>query len=91
MYHVNTPVGDELKWLLNEGGGCTFESCDISLGNTPTSHAVISLAPVICACSDFSVPFCHERAYAITANGVCLHLLAPPLALCCFVSASCLT
>ena len=40
-------MGDELKWILKEGGGCIFESCDISLKNTPTSHAV-SLALVIC-------------------------------------------
>ena len=35
--------------------------------------------------------FCHALAYAITANGVCLHLLVPPLARCCFFSvlASC--
>ena len=41
LYHnlKNTPMGDELKWLLKEGGGHTFESCDISLENTPTSHA----------------------------------------------------
>ena len=32
-----TPMGDELKWLHKEGGGCIFESCDI----LPTSHAVI--------------------------------------------------
>ena len=42
----NTPMGDELKWLLNEGVGCIFESCDISHENMPTSHAV-SLALVI--------------------------------------------
>ena len=28
-------------------------------------------------------------AYAITASGVCLHLLVPPLAQCCFFGASC--
>ena len=27
----------------------------------------------------------------VTANGVCLHLLVPPLAQCCFFHASCLT
>ena len=31
----------------------------------------------------------HLLAYAITANGVCLHLLVPPFAQCCFFSASC--
>ena len=39
-------MGDELKWLLKEGGGHIFESCDISLENIPTSHAV-SLVLVI--------------------------------------------
>ena len=34
------PMGNELKWLLKEGGGCIFESCDISLENMPTSHTV---------------------------------------------------
>ena len=44
---------DELKWLLK--GGHIFESCDISLENTATSHTV-SLAVVICACSDYTMP-----------------------------------
>ena len=48
-------MGDEPKWLLKEGGGCIFESCDISLENTPTSHAV-SLVLVICTCSDSALP-----------------------------------
>ena len=48
-------MGDELKWLLKEGGGRIFESCDISLENMPTSHAV-SLACVICTCSDSAMP-----------------------------------
>ena len=25
----NTPMGDELKWLLTEGGGHIFESCEL--------------------------------------------------------------
>ena len=48
-------MGDELKWLLKEGGGRIFESCDISLENTPTSH-VVSLALAMCACSDSAMP-----------------------------------
>ena len=28
-------MGDELKWLLKEGGGHVFESCDISLEIRP--------------------------------------------------------
>ena len=34
------PMDDELKWLLNKGGEYIFESCDINLENTPTSHPV---------------------------------------------------
>ena len=37
-------MGDELKWLLKEGDGCIFKSCDIALENMPTSHGV-GLAP----------------------------------------------
>ena len=67
------PMSDKLKWVLKEGGGCIFESCDISLENKPTSHAV-SVALVICACSDSAMPFCHALAYAITAMVPCLLL-----------------
>ena len=49
------PTGDELKWLLKEGGGHIFQNCDISLENLPTSHAVC-LALVVCACSDSEMP-----------------------------------
>ena len=36
----------ELKWLLNKGGGCIFEGCDIFLSQTyllvaPTGHQVL--------------------------------------------------
>ena len=41
-------------------------------------------------CLRFCNAFCHALAYAITANGVCLHFLVPPLAQCCFFRASCL-
>ena len=44
-----------------------------------TSHAV-SLALDICTCSDSAMPLLSWLAYAITANGVCLHMLVPPLA-----------
>ena len=49
-------MGDELtcKRLLKEEGGRIFESCDASL-NRPISHPV-SLALVICACSDSAMP-----------------------------------
>ena len=46
-------MGNELGWLLKEGGGCIFESCDIS--NTPPSH-VVSLALVLYVCL-----FCHVQ------------------------------
>ena len=73
-------MGNELKWLSKEGGGgSTFESCDISLENTPTSHAV-SLALAMYECSDSAMPLFHALAYAITVNGVCLHLLVAPFA-----------
>ena len=78
-------MGDELKRLLKEGGHI-FKNCDISLENAHTSHAV-SLALVICACSDSAMPLCYKLAYATTANGVCLHLLVPPLAQYCFLGA----
>ena len=61
----NTPMGDELKELFKEGGGCIFESCDISLINTPTSHAV-SLPIFMYACSDSAMLlFCSTIAYEI--------------------------
>ena len=41
-------------------------------------------------CVRFCNTFCHALAYAITANVVCLHSLAPPPAQCCFFRASCL-
>ena len=54
-------MGNEHKWLLKEGGRRIFENCDISLKNTPTSHAVslalvmfacMSLLPWICVCNN---------------------------------------
>ena len=62
-------MGDELKWLLKEGDGRIFESCDISLENTPISHAVSLFAHVVI----LLCLFCHALAYAITAMvHVCL-------------------
>ena len=61
----------ELKWLLKKGGGRIFESCDISLENTPTSHAV-SLALVICACSDSSMTLLSCACLRNNSNGACL-------------------
>ena len=34
------PLGDEPKWLLKMGGGCIFESCDISRENMSTPCTV---------------------------------------------------
>ena len=48
-------MGNELKWLPKKWDGCIFESCDIFLENTPTSHAV-SLGLLTCTCSDSSMP-----------------------------------
>ena len=64
----NTPMGNELKWLLKEGGGRIFKSFDISLENTLTSHTV-SLALFMYACSNSAVLFCPVLAYTITAKG----------------------
>ena len=48
------PMGDdELKWLLKEGGGYIFESCDICFENTPTH--IVSLAIFMYAHSATSV------------------------------------
>ena len=55
-------MGDELKWLLKEGVEFFFESYGISLENTPILHAV-SLALVICPCTDSAMPLCHVFAY----------------------------
>ena len=52
--------------------------CDISLENTPTSHAV-SLALFMYKCIDSSMPFYHVLAYTIIANGICLHFLVSSL------------
>ena len=74
-------MGNELKWLLKEGSGCTLESC---------AQVSLALTLFVCTCSDSAMPF-YQLAYAITANGVCLHLLVPPLTQYWFFSASCLT
>ena len=61
----------ELKWLLKEEGGCIFQSCDISHENMPTSHAV-SLALVICACSDSAMPLLSCTCLCNNSSGACL-------------------
>ena len=44
----NTPIVDELKWLLKKEGGRIFESCDISLENMPALLAVSRLLHLFC-------------------------------------------
>ena len=74
-------IGMTTPWWWTEvapqrgGGEHIFGSCDISLKNTPTSHAVR-----LCLCAHAVIlwfAFCHALAYAITANCACLHLLGP--------------
>ena len=59
--------------LIKKGVGVFFESCGISLENTPTSHAV-SLALAMYTCSSFAMPLlsCTCLLHA-TANSVCVH------------------
>ena len=38
-------MGEEVKWLLKEGGGLIFECFDISLESTPTLHVVYISTP----------------------------------------------
>ena len=47
-------------------GGCIFESCDISLENMPTLHAV-SLALFMYTSSYFSMRFCHALMQMVSA------------------------
>ena len=69
-------MGDELKELLKEGGGDIFESCDISLENMPTSHAV-SVALVIYTCSDSAMPLL-SCAYLCNNSKLCLPSFVSP-------------
>ena len=49
-------MGNELKWILKKGDGRIFESCDISLKNTPTSPHAVSLALFMYTYSDSAMP-----------------------------------
>ena len=62
-------MGNELKWLLKKGGGHIF---DISLENTPTSHAV-SLALVFFSrtCSDSAMPLLLCACLHNNSNDAC--------------------
>lgn len=62
-------MGDELKRLLREGGGCIFESYDISLEYTLISHSLAHL--MYYSFSDFVMPLCHVVAYAIDSAFIC--------------------
>lgn len=70
---------------LRVGGRCILKIVIFFLKNTLTSHRV-SLALLMCVCSGSAMPLLHVLACVITANGVCLHLLVPPLTqyCCCF-------
>ena len=79
-------MGDELKWLLKEEVVYFLELWYFSLQMHPP-HTQSTCSSI---CVWFCNAFCHAFAYEITANGVCLHSLVPPLAQCCFFRASCL-
>ena len=67
----NTPMGDELKWLLNKEGGCIFGSCDISHKNISTAHVAL----VNCTCSVSAIPLFVMLCLLNNTNGACLLLL----------------
>ena len=54
----------------------------------PTNMSLSKHVHVYMFWTEHAMLFCHWLA--MTANGVCLHLLVPPLAKCCLFSASCL-
>ena len=68
-------MGEELKWLLKEEGGLVV--------------GLLSRTVV------FLLKICLPHTYSLalfpgpSANGVCLHLLVPPLAQCCFFETAC--
>ena len=76
------PMGNELKLLLKEGCGHIFKCWDM-----PTSHAISAALFMYTAV----ILQCDVLVYAITANGVCLHLLVLPFVQYHFFDASCLT
>ena len=66
------PWAMNLSGLSKRGGGWNLRVVIFLSKNTPISHAV-SLAPIY-ECMQWLCN-AHELAYAITANGVCLHSL----------------
>ena len=47
----STAMGDELKWLLKEGGGLIFVCFDISLENRPTYCRYMQTLCSSCMCA----------------------------------------
>ena len=73
-YHSSV-ISKICSWAMNISDskkGCVgvFSSCDISLKNTPTSHAV-GLALVICACRDSAKPLLSCTCLCSNINGAC--------------------
>ena len=60
-------MGEEVKWLLKEGGGLIFECFDISLETMPTLHVVYISTPTTNHLSTL-VPSQKKSALRITAN-----------------------
>ena len=58
------------------GGGCIFESCNISLENTPTSHTA-SLTQLMYTCCDFAMPLL-SSACLCNNSKCCLASLVTP-------------
>ena len=65
------PMGNELKLLLKEGGG-HISRVGICPSHTQLVQSYLHMQAVILQCD--------VLVYAITANGVCLHLLVLSLA-----------
>ena len=76
-------MGNELKELLKEEMGM-FSRVVILLWKIQPPHTQSSTIYVCMHAAILQCLFCHTIAYAITVDGVCLHLLVPPLAQCCF-------
>ena len=66
-------MSDRLKELLKEGGECFF-FLKVVIFLSKYAHLTHSIAVLL-----YTYQFCHALAYEITANGVFLCLLGPPL------------
>ena len=79
--HENTPMDNELMWLLKEGDGCIV----IFLWKIRPTHMQL-VWPYMSTNSGSALSlFCHALAYAIAANGVCLPSSHTVLLLQCFL------